>query len=146
MADVTSTLGDAAFSAPGQRGTRQRKVIREWLDTSDTFISAQQVHDAIAAQGGAVGLTTVYRTLQAMAEAGEVDVLRTESGEALYRKCGSDHHHHLTCRTCGLTIELTGPTSVEKWAQDTARKHQFTSVTHVVELSGICATCAQNAR
>lgn len=145
MADVTSTIGDAAFSGPGQRGTRQRKVIREWLDTSDTFVSAQQVHDAIAATGSAVGLTTVYRTLQAMSEAGEVDVLRTESGEALYRKCGSGHHHHLTCRDCGLTIELTGPSSVEKWSQDTARKYGFTNATHVVELSGICSACAQVA-
>ncbi len=143
MAAQSSTTGDSAFSAPGQRGTRQRKVIRDWLETSDTFLSAQQVHDAIAAEGGAVGLTTVYRTLQAMADAGEVDILRTDNGEARYRKCGTAHHHHLTCRNCGLTIELSGALTVEKWSRDTAAEHGFTDVDHVIELSGLCQTCAR---
>ncbi|MCX6459150.1 MAG: transcriptional repressor [Actinobacteria bacterium] len=134
-------LGDSAFSAPGQRGTRQRRVIREWLGTSAAFVSAQQVREGIAAKGDAVGLTTVYRTLQALADAGEVDVLRTDTGEALYRKCGTGHHHHLTCRSCELTIELAGPPSVEKWSQSTADEFGFNDVQHVIELSGTCSNC-----
>ena len=37
--------------------------------------------------GEPVGLATVYRTLQTLADAGEVDMLRTEDGEAIYRRC-----------------------------------------------------------
>lgn len=106
MTPVASRTSDAAFTGPGQRETRQRAVIREWLSTSSAFVSAQQVLVGIAAKGDAVGLSTVYRTLQALSDAGEY-VLRTDSGEALYRRCHTGHHHHhLTCRGCGLTIEL----------------------------------------
>jgi hypothetical protein len=76
-----------------------------------------------------------------MADVDEVDMIRTDSGEALYRRCGATHHHHLTCRDCGLTVELVGP-SVEKWSRDTAAAHGFSDVTHVVELFGVCAACA----
>jgi len=129
-----------AFDGDGHRETRQRRVIREWLTGSVAFVSAQQVHDALVGNGQRVGLTTVYRTLQAMADVNEVDMIRTDSGEALYRRCGSSHHHHLTCRDCGLTVELEGP-SVEKWSRNAAATHGFSDVTHVVELFGVCATC-----
>jgi Fur family ferric uptake transcriptional regulator len=130
-----------AFDGEGYRETRQRRVIREWLTRAESFVSAQQVHDALVAKGQRVGLTTVYRTLQAMADVDEVDMIRTDGGEALYRRCGATHHHHLTCRDCGLTVELVGP-SVEKWSRDTAAAHGFSDVTHVVELFGVCAACA----
>ena len=89
MATAASKL---AFTETGRRGTRQRRVIREYLEQSDTFVSAQQVHEALALSGEKVGLATVYRTLQAMVNAAEVDLVRTNSGEALYRKCGTRHH------------------------------------------------------
>ncbi|HAM21408.1 MAG TPA: transcriptional repressor [Actinobacteria bacterium] len=137
MATAASKL---AFTETGRRGTRQRRVIREYLEQSDTFVSAQQVHEALALSGEKVGLATVYRTLQAMVNAAEVDLVRTNSGEALYRKCGTRHHHHLTCRKCGLAVELEGP-SVERWAQRVAAENGFTDPSHVVELFGICANC-----
>ena len=69
--------------------------------------------------GDKVGLATVYRNLQAMAADGEVDVLRTDDGEAVYRACSTGHHHHLVCRVCGRTVEVEGPT-VEAWATGSA--------------------------
>ena len=137
-----AAASNLAFTEAGRRGTRQRRLIRDCLERSDTFLSAQQVHEALALEGAKVGLATVYRTLQAMAGISEVDVVRTTSGEALYRKCGSRHHHHLTCRQCGVAVELEGP-SVERWAQRVAAEHGFIDPTHVVELFGVCADCAQ---
>ena len=61
-----------------------------------------------------MGLATVYRTLSALADAGEVDMLRNEDGEAIWRSCSDTHHHHLVCRTCGATVEVEGP-AVERW-------------------------------
>lgn len=138
MATETS---QRAFTQAGQRETRQRRVVREHLSDSESFLSAQQLHEDLRSGGDKVGLATVYRTLQAMAEAGEVDSIRTDDGETLYRKCGPTHHHHLVCRGCGLTVELDGP-SVERWAVQAATEHGFTDVKHVVELFGLCADCA----
>lgn len=129
-----------AFGEKGRRDTRQRRALREHLEASDTFTSAQRVYDDLRAGGDKVGLATVYRTLQAMAEAGEVDTLRTDDGETLFRKCGPRHHHHLVCRRCGRTVEVDGP-SVERWATQAAEDHGFADVTHVVELFGHCPAC-----
>lgn len=130
-----------AFGEKGRRDTRQRRALRDHLASSNAFASAQQVYDDLRATGDRVGLATVYRTLQAMAEAGEVDTLRTDDGEVLFRKCGPSHHHHLVCRTCGLTVEVDGP-SVERWASEAAEDNGFTKVTHVVELFGLCPACS----
>ncbi|MGZ6791465.1 MAG: Fur family transcriptional regulator [Mycobacteriales bacterium] len=123
------------------RPTRQRTAVAEALARSDGFTSAQALHDLLRHDGESVGLTTVYRHLQALADAGEVDVLRTDDGEAVYRRCaGEEHHHHLVCRSCGATVEVTGP-AVEAWAEAVAREHGYTDVSHTLEVFGTCATC-----
>ena len=90
---------------PGVRPTRQRRAVAAALAGFDDFRSAQEIHDLITRQGDSVGLATVYRTLAALAEAGEVDMLRNEDGEAIWRRCSGTHHHHLVCRSCGATVE-----------------------------------------
>jgi Fur family ferric uptake transcriptional regulator len=121
--------------------TRQRTAVSRALTSADGFQSAQALHDAMRHAGESVGLTTVYRHLQALADAGEVDVLRTDDGEAVYRRCiAEDHHHHLVCRVCGTTVEVTGP-AVETWAEQVARKHGFSDVSHTVEVFGTCKSC-----
>jgi len=128
----------------GLRETRQRAAVRAALDQVDEFRSAQDLHDLIRRDGTRVGLTTVYRTLQALTDAGEVDVLRTADGEAVYRRCGrQQHHHHLVCRSCGRTLEVDGP-AVERWADDVAREHGFTDVDHTMEIVGTCPACVRS--
>ena len=127
---------------PAVRGTRQRAAITEALREEATFQTAQALHATLRARGSSVGLTTVYRTLQALAAAGDVDVVRSDDGEAMYRLCeASSHHHHIVCRSCGKAAELTAA-AIEDWAEDAARRHGFSSVTHTAELFGLCADCA----
>ena len=124
-----------------QRPTRQRAAVAAALDRSEEFRSAQDIHTLLRESGEAIGLTTVYRALQAMADAGQVDVLRTDDGEAVYRRCSTGHHHHLVCRSCGRTVEVEGP-AVERWADRVARNHGFVEVSHTLEVFGTCADCA----
>ncbi len=121
------------------RATKQRTAVARALGEADGFRSAQDLHAALRDE---VGLTTVYRTLQSMADAGEVDVLRTDDGESVYRRCASgEHHHHLVCRSCGATVEVAGP-AVEDWADGVAAEHGFSDVQHTVEVFGTCRACA----
>jgi Fur family ferric uptake transcriptional regulator len=116
--------------------------VESLLDRTDDFRTAQQIHAQLREAGAEVGLTTVYRSLAQMAKEGQVDVLLTEDGEARYRACSSGHHHHLVCRECGFTVEVTG-SPVERWATRTAEEHGFTDVSHTVEIVGLCPTCAK---
>lgn len=121
--------------------TKQRAAVSAVLDRVEDFRSAQQLHDVLRASGDAIGLATVYRTLQTLADSGDVDVLRTEDGENLFRRCQrTEHHHHLVCRTCGRTVEIDGPT-VEAWAASVGATHGFTAIEHTIELFGTCAQC-----
>ncbi|MDT7725975.1 MAG: Fur family transcriptional regulator, ferric uptake regulator [Actinomycetota bacterium] len=122
---------------PGRRSTKQRSAVVELLNEIDDFRSAQELHDELRKRGDGIGLTTVYRTLQSLSDAGEIDVLRTGSGEAIYRRCSSHHHHHLVCRICGYTVEVEGP-AVERWADKIASANGFSDISHTVEIVGTC--------
>lgn len=123
-----------------ERSTRQFVAVREVLAQAGDFRSAQDIHAALRGTGTKVGLATVYRALQSLVDSGAADVLRTAAGEAVYRACGTGHHHHLMCRSCGKTVEVQGP-AVERWTEETALQHGFTDVSHTVELFGTCAGC-----
>ncbi len=126
-----------------RRVTAQRAAISGALATTTRFRSAQELHKDLQRQGHRVGLATVYRELQSLAQAGEIDSLVTPAGETIYRLCGSDqHHHHLVCRSCGVSVEVESE-AVEEWAQRTARSHGFSGVIHVAELYGLCEGCSR---
>ncbi|GAA2381669.1 transcriptional repressor [Catellatospora methionotrophica] len=132
---MTSPQGTAA------RNTRQRSAVATLLAEVEGFHSAQELHAMLRDRGERVGLTTVYRTLQALADAGDIDVMRPPGGEQLFRRCSNGHHHHLVCRTCGRTVEVAGP-AVESWADRVAAQHGFVDVSHTLEIFGTCQGCA----
>jgi Fur family transcriptional regulator, ferric uptake regulator len=125
---------------PPLRPTRQRRAVVDVLGSFAGFRSAQEIHELLAERGEAVGLATVYRTLQRLAETGDVDVLRTDEGEAIYRRCSDTHHHHLVCRSCGATVEVEGP-AVERWTRAIAAEHGYADVSHTLEIFGTCRDC-----
>lgn len=122
------------------RSTRQRSAVTSLLTEVDGFHSAQELHNMLRDRGESIGLTTVYRTLQALADAEEIDVMRPPGGDHLYRRCSGTHHHHLVCRSCGATVEVEGP-AVEHWADKVAADHGYADISHTLEIFGTCARC-----
>jgi Fur family ferric uptake transcriptional regulator len=125
-----------------RRATRQRIAVAALLREVDEFRSAQELHRLLGERGARVGLTTVYRTLQSLADAGEIDVMRIATGEHLYRRCGQvhRHHHHLVCRDCGRTVEIDGP-PIERWIDRAAAEHGYTELSHPLANVGRCPGC-----
>jgi Fur family ferric uptake transcriptional regulator len=127
--------------ATQRRNTSQRAAILAALAGTDEFISAQDLHSVLRGSGSTIGLATVYRALQDMAGGGDLDTVRRDSGEILYRQCGdAQHHHHLVCRNCGRTQEVEAP-SVERWARSVAAEFGYSDINHELELFGVCAVC-----
>jgi Fur family transcriptional regulator, ferric uptake regulator len=123
------------------KNTRQRSAISKALEKAGGFRSAQQIHASLRAEDEKIGLATVYRALQAFSDGGEVDSVRREDGETVYRRCSTDkHHHHLVCRECGYSVEIDND-EVERWAARSARKYGFSDVTHDLEIFGTCKEC-----
>jgi len=128
-----------------KRNTWQREAVRGALSASEGFVSAQGLHSTLHATGSPIGLATVYRALADLATDGSADSLQSPEGESLYRACSSnDHHHHLICRNCGLTVEIEAD-AVETWANNVATEHGFTQAAHVVDVFGLCERCTAAA-
>lgn len=126
------------------RNTKQRRTVIEVLRTLEEFHSAQDLHRIIADRGGKVSLATVYRILQSMADTGDVDTVQDHEGQALYRKCqAEEHHHHLLCRRCGRAEDIEAD-AVERWASAIGASFGYSDIEHTIELTGICANCARH--
>jgi Fur family ferric uptake transcriptional regulator len=141
-------LRDASTTRPAApwRPTRQRKAVLSALHDRAGFTSAQELHEALEADGVTIGLTTVYRTLHALDRSGQVDVVREKTGERLYRPRPTDgHRHYLVCRHCGSSTAVEAD-AVERWADDVAEATGFAEVEHTVELTGVCVPCRATPR
>jgi len=127
-----------------RRATWQKTAVFEALSHDAVFVSAQELHQKLSLAGQKLGLTTVYRALTDLVEAGQADVLAGEDNEMLYRVCSNKHHHHLICRKCGTAVEfdLDG---FESEINGLATKHGYKEVAHSIELFGICEKCGMSA-
>jgi Fur family ferric uptake transcriptional regulator len=128
------------------RTTRQAEALESIMREADGFRTAQDLFAELRRRGDRIGLTTVYRHLAMLAEQGSADVVHTADGESQYRLCGvpagtgaptEDHHHHLVCRECGRSVEVSGP-EVEAWAERVAMAAGYTEVSHTLEVFGLC--------
>ena len=126
----------------GIRSTKQRTAVIKALEQFDDFRSSQEIHDYLRHSGDSVGLTTVYRTLTALATSGDVDVIIGDDGESVYRFCSDTHKYLLACRSCSKTAEVDGP-AVERWARKVSDEHGFTEVSHSFRISGVCGDCSR---
>lgn len=122
------------------RQTVQKEAVRRTLKEAPGFISAAQVHRRINADGLPIGLATVYRQLNALAESGHADTIPVPSGQ-LFRACEpGGHHHHLVCEDCGTAVEIE--MADEEWIHRTAERNGFTVTRHILEVFGRCANCS----
>ena len=130
---------DDALRDAGLRPTRQRLSVLESLRNRPDAVTAQDLHAELRRAGEAVGLTTVYRTLTALADAGLLDVF-SRDGEQAFRRCGDVHHHHLVCEACNKVEELSAE-EVEAWVHQAADRLGFEVTGHRADIFGICAEC-----
>ncbi|MFY1692939.1 Fur family transcriptional regulator [Plantactinospora sp. WMMB782] len=130
--------------AAGLAPTAQRRLVLDALHGHDHPASAIAIYQRLRADGQAVGLTTVYRTLHALADAGRVHVFHRD-GELTYRHCRDGPHHHLVCEVCGLVVERSGDT-VTRWLQQVRADEDFVPNPQHSDLYGVCGTCLRADR
>lgn len=130
---------EAALREAGLRATRQRLTVLAALRDRTDSVTAQQLHAELRAAGEPVGLTTVYRTLTALSDAGFLDGFERDAEQA-YRLCGDAHHHHLVCEVCNAVEEITAE-EVESWVDGVAHARGFAVTGHRADIFGICAAC-----
>lgn len=104
--------------------------------------SAQEIHDGISAEGGRVGIASVYRTLDTLVELQLVQRVELGDGIARYEPArpGGEHHHHLVCDDCGRVEPFTDA-ALEQALDRIAGRLGVTLDAHEVVLRGPCGEC-----
>ncbi len=130
---------DTMLRQAGLRATRQRRSVLEALDQRDDAVTAQDLYLQFKSEDRSIGLSTVYRTLTSLVEAGLLDTFQ-HGDEQAFRACSPRHHHHLVCTACHQITELEAA-MVEQWVGRVAEGHDFQVSSHRADIFGVCASC-----
>ena len=123
--------------------TQQRRQIVELFIGLDTHVSAEELHEAARHAGHNIGLATIYRTLNLLADAGLAEQKQFGEGRFVYEiRTPGSHHDHLICLDCGAVIEFEND-EIEKLQEKVAAVHEFRLTSHRLDLFGHClkASC-----
>jgi Fur family ferric uptake transcriptional regulator len=127
----------------GLSATTARRTVLTALHGHIRPASAAEVHAQLRRDGHRVGLTTVYRTLHALAAAGLVHVFHVD-GEDTYRHCRYGPHHHLICQRCRMVIER--PTGeLDALLDRVLAEADFVPDPQQADLVGTCGACRRTA-
>jgi Fur family ferric uptake transcriptional regulator len=141
MPDWTSQTLDELRRA-GYRSGGARLAVIQLLGKQTCCLSAQEIFDRLRAEGRGVGIASVYRILDFLADQGFVQ--RVDIGDAITRfePAHSDgvHHHHLVCNSCGK-VEAFADERLEHALRQVERKTGYTTAGHDVLLRGACRDC-----
>jgi Fur family ferric uptake transcriptional regulator len=138
------TWTDYALTALQDAGLRRggaRRAVVDFLERQDCCRSAQEIRDGIVAAGGAVGVASVYRTLDTLAELRLVQRVDVGDGIARFEIAGGGdhHHHHLVCDDCGRVEPFTDE-PLEQALERAAGRLGY-AMQHEVVLRGTCGDC-----
>jgi len=134
----------------GYRITVPRQTILDILSKTSKHLSAEDVYIAVREIYPAIGLTTVYRTLEILAQMGVVSKFDFGDRRARYELVkdaqGKNHHHHLICTNCKRAIDFTDFIDQEiellkKIEKGLSKKYNFEIVNHVIQFYGLCDKC-----
>lgn len=138
------------FRGCGYRLTVPREVIFTVLSKTSKHLSAEEIYIEVHKTYPAIGLTTIYRTLELLVEMGFI--LKFDFGDkrARYELAeglqGKQHHHHLLCTDCGKIIDYTDFAKEEKellgqTEKGLSEKFNFKITNHLIQFYGLCSKC-----
>lgn len=129
---------------PNMRLTTQRQIILEELGKVTSHPTANEVYDMVRKRLPRIGLGTVYRNLELMADSGII--LKLEVGGTQKRFDATiEPHYHIRCTSCGkvddIAMEVQGQINLAA-----EKASNYIILGHHVEFSGICGECAKEKR
>jgi len=138
------------FRGCGYRVTVPREAILDMLSKSDKHLSAEDIYMKVHTRYPAIGLTTIYRTLDLLANMDLIFKFDFGDGRARYELVegpkGKTHHHHLICTSCNRIIDYTDFIDDEiellkRTEKGLSKKHNFKITNHLIQFYGLCEKC-----
>jgi Fur family ferric uptake transcriptional regulator len=133
------------IQAAGLRRTGQRDLILEIFLSTEEHLTSEDLHRLVHKQDPTVGLTTVYRTLKLLTEAGLAREVRFGDNKTYYEHhYNHEHHDHMICTECGVVIEFFSP-AIEALQDEMASNFRFKPTHHSLRMWGVCSDCQGKA-
>ncbi len=139
------------FRGCGYRITLGREAILDILAKADKHLSAEDIYMKVHPRYPNIGLTTIYRTLDILANMGLIFKFDFGDGRARFELAegpkGGHHHHHLICTGCNRIIDYTDFIDEEiRLLQETekglSKKYDFKITNHLIQFHGLCDKCS----
>jgi Fur family transcriptional regulator, ferric uptake regulator len=132
----------AELQAAGyRRGVARTRVI-DFLERQRCCVAAQEIHRRLRSGGKAIGLASVYRVLEVLAEKRLVQ--RLDLGDGVMRfepvRSAAEHHHHIVCDDCGK-IEPFADERLENAIRSVEQSSGYEVAAHDIVLRGACSSC-----
>jgi Fur family ferric uptake transcriptional regulator len=130
----------------GQRLTPRRQTLLSILASARHPLTIHEILD----RGRGLAVSSAYRNLTVLEQAGVVHRIITREDFARYELAEelTEHHHHLVCSSCGLVRDLPTDINVERLmraASARAAEEGFTAISHRLDIVGLCEDCAEAA-
>ena len=129
------------LSQNGYKLTPQRRAVLSVISHSSEHLTPADIYERVQQECPGIGLVTIYRTLEILAELGLIcEVHAGGSCRSYLVRRPSEHHHHLICSDCGKVIDLTECT-LSELEKSLSRKTGFRVGGHLLEFLGSCPDC-----
>ena len=129
---------------PMIRLTTQRQIILEELAKVKTHPTAGEVYDMVRKRLPRIGLGTVYRNLELMAENGMIAKLEVGGTQKRF-DATTEAHYHIRCSCCGRVDDVDIPV-IDSLVDAAAEHSSYQILGHRVEFTGICSTCSEQEK
>jgi Fur family ferric uptake transcriptional regulator len=131
------------IQASGLRRTAQRDLILMVFLSTEEHLTSEDLHNIVHKKDSSIGLTTVYRTLKLLTEAGLAREVRFGDNKTYYEHHHNhEHHDHMICTECGKVIEFFSP-DIEDLQDQMADNFGFKPTHHSLRMWGVCSVCQQ---
>ncbi len=124
----------------GYRLTGARRAVVETMAESTHALTPIEVYDKARESYPALGLVTVYRTLEALEEQGLIQRVHQPEGCQAFITAPAGHQHLLLCKQCGQAMAFEGD-DLESLIQSIARRTGYQITEHWLQLFGLCPSC-----
>jgi Fur family ferric uptake transcriptional regulator len=130
----------AQLTQHGYKRTIQRAVVLDILETAGSHMTAEEIANEVEVRQLALNRSTVYRTLETLAEIGVVRA--TRMGRAVHYEVTQegDDHHHLRCVQCQAMVHFDAG-EVDELLRRDARQAGFSVSDLQVLINGVCPAC-----
>jgi Fur family ferric uptake transcriptional regulator len=125
----------------GYKITPQRRSIIHAIMAAREHLTPAAIHEKVHLEHPSIGLVTIYRTLEILAELGLI--CETHAGgscRSYLMRRPAEHHHHLICSDCGKVIDFTD-CGLGELERKLAAENRFKINGHLLEFLGQCREC-----